>query len=131
MSSRATRAVPTAQVGGLEFPNTAGCLPATAVLTISNYGSINATSGVSKNGRTIRGFSTGAQAKMFDSCPGCPYKDYQMAYNYYGDFDFGDKWVLAAVTGTATGFANNGNANFAGVSDIIRIEATKKGTVYM
>lgn len=31
--------------------------------------------------RTIKGFSTGAKAKMYDCAAGCPYKDYSMYYN--------------------------------------------------
>ena len=49
---------------------------------------------VNKNGRTLRGFSTGAQDKMWeasDSCPGCPYEHFSQFYEYYGDFDYGDK----------------------------------------
>ena len=36
-------------------------------------------SGSSK--RTMRGFSTGAQTKMYDGCPGCPYTHYKMFYD--------------------------------------------------
>ena len=45
---------------------------------------------VNKNGRTLKGFSTGARAKMWDGCPGCPYKTYSHFYEYYGDFDYAD-----------------------------------------
>ena len=47
--------------------------------------------------RTLKGFSTGAQGKMYDGCPGCPYKHYEQFYDYYGDFDYADKWVSAAL----------------------------------
>eukprot|EP00964_Phaeocystis_antarctica_P092874 scaffold59814_cov56-Phaeocystis_antarctica.AAC.2 len=40
--------------------------------------------------RTLQGFSTGAQGKMYDNCPGCPYKHYKQFYDYYGDFDYAD-----------------------------------------
>ena len=33
--------------------------------------------------RTLKGFSTGAQGKMYDSCPGCPCKHYEQFYDYY------------------------------------------------
>ena len=46
---------------------------------------------MNKNGRTLQGFSTGAQSKMYDGCPGCPYKHYKQFYDYYGDFDYADK----------------------------------------
>ena len=46
---------------------------------------------VNKNGRTLKGFSTGARKKMWDGpkCPGCPYKTYSQFYEYYGNFDYG------------------------------------------
>ena len=45
---------------------------------------------VNKNGRTLRGFSTGAKAKMWDGCLGCPYTHYSLFYEYYGNFNYGD-----------------------------------------
>merc|ERR1719446_2028445 len=83
--------------------------------------------------RSIAGFSTGAQAKMYDGCPGCPYKHYSMFYDYYGVHDYADKWVLAALDGASTGFPNaRGNADFNIVDDVAtREEAVKKGTAYM
>eukprot|EP00964_Phaeocystis_antarctica_P081227 scaffold50792_cov69-Phaeocystis_antarctica.AAC.1 len=42
------------------------------------------------NFRTLQGFSTGAMGKMYDGCPGCPYKHYERFYDYYGDFDYAD-----------------------------------------
>lgn len=62
------------------------------------------------NGRTIQGFSTGAKAQMYD-CQTCPYLDYEKFVSYYGQFDYADRWVTAALTGTNTDF-DNGNANF-------------------
>ena len=56
--------------------------------------------------RTLKGFSTGAQSKMYSSCPGCPYKHYSMFYDYYGDFDYADKWVSAALAGTSMTFTS-------------------------
>jgi hypothetical protein len=82
-----------------------------------------------QNGRTIQGFSTAAQDKMFD-CPDCPYPDYQKFYNYYGKHDYADKWVQAAFSGTSTDFAN-GNANFGSYGFPGLTEAIKKGTAYM
>ena len=51
--------------------------------------------------RTIKGFSTQAESKMYNGCPGCPYHHYSQFYDYYGDFDYADKWVTAALDGTA------------------------------
>ena len=47
---------------------------------------------VNKNGRTLKGFSTGARKKMWDGsgCAGCPYKTFSQFYEFYGNFDYGD-----------------------------------------
>ena len=83
--------------------------------------------------RTMRGFSTGAQAKMYTGCPGCPYKHYSMFYDYYGDYDYADKWVSAALAGTNQTFTSgkHGPNNFEVLGDAARIEAVKKGSAYM
>merc|ERR1711988_1795394 len=83
--------------------------------------------------RSIAKFSTDAQTKMYDGCPGCPYKHYSMFYDYYGDYKYADTWVLAALAGASTGFPNvRGNADFNIVDDVAtRTEAVKKGTAYM
>jgi len=83
--------------------------------------------------RTLKGFSTGAQGKMYDGCPGCPYRHYKMFYDYYGDYDYADKWVSAALAGTDMTFTSGkfGPNAFSGMHDNARVEATKKGTAYM
>ena len=83
--------------------------------------------------RTLQGFSTSAQAKMYDGCPGCPYKHYSMFYDYYGDYDYADKWVSAALAGTNQTFTSgkHGPNNFEVLGDAARIEAVKKGSAYM
>ena len=88
-------------------------------------------SGSSK--RTMRGFSTGAQTKMYDGCPGCPYRHYKMFYDYYGDFDYADKWVTAALDKADMSFSNgrHGPNNFSGMHSDARVEAVQKGTAYM
>lgn len=68
-----------------------------------------------KNGRTLQSFSTTAKAKMYD-CANCPYDTYQQFYNYYTNFDYANKWVLAAFNGGSTNFAN-GNADFSSYTD--------------
>ena len=95
-----------------------------------------ATGGSSKSGtvsRTMKGFSTGAQGKMYDSCAGCPYRHYKMFYDYYGDFDYADKWVSAALAGTDMSFSSGkyGPNSFSGMHETARVEAVKKGTAYM
>jgi hypothetical protein len=89
---------------------------------------------LSKGGyRTLQGFSTDAQAKMYDGCPGCPYAHYERFYDYYGDFNYADKWVSAALAGTSMSFSSgkHGPNDFSALGDAARIEAVKKGTAYM
>eukprot|EP00965_Chrysotila_dentata_P010309 335508-Pleurochrysis_carterae.AAC.1 len=83
------------RVGGLEgyHRTTRGCYGLATSLTIATTPvktTIVATAVEHKNGRTLQGFSTNAQALMYDNCPGCPYKHYKMFYDYYGDFDYAD-----------------------------------------
>jgi hypothetical protein len=80
--------------------------------------------------RTLKGFSTGAQAKMYDGCPGCPYKHYKQFYDYYGDFDYADKWVSAALAGSDMSFSSgrHGPNAFSTLGDAARKEAVKKGS---
>ena len=83
--------------------------------------------------RTLRGFSTSAEKKMYEDCAGCPYKHYSMYYEYYGDFDYADKWVSSALGGVAASFSSGrGGADFGAVSDLAtRSEAAIKGSAYM
>jgi hypothetical protein len=85
------------------------------------------------NFRTLQGFSTGVQAKMYDGCPGCPYKHYSRFYDYYGDFDYADKWVSAALAGTSMSFSSgrHGPNDFSALGDAARKEAVKKGSAYI
>jgi hypothetical protein len=62
------------------------------------------------NDRTLQGFSLQAEEKMWE-CKNCPYSTYQKFYEYYGEFDYANKWVLAAFDGSTTNF-DNGNADF-------------------
>jgi hypothetical protein len=94
---------------------------------------------VNKGKRTLQGFSTKAQAVMYD-CPvdstvdyenGCPYTSYLPYYTYYGDYAYADTIVSAALAGTAiTGFTNGG-FDLSSAADVVRKEYTKKGTAYM
>ena len=93
-------------------------------------------SGKAPNGlRTMKGFSTSAEGKMYNGsdCAGCPYKTFSAFYDYYEDFDYADKWVSAALDGTNMAFSSgrHGPNNFATLGDAARIEAVKKGTAYM
>lgn len=63
-----------------------------------------------KNGRTLAGFSTGAEKKMA-KCEACPYVDYDKYLTYYGQFDYGNHYVSAAFEQRQTNFTN-GNVDF-------------------
>ena len=56
-----------------------------------------------------------------------------MFYDYYGDFDYADKWVTAALAGTDMSFSSgkHGPNAFSTLGDAARKEAVKKGTAYM
>ena len=103
------------QVGGLSKPNLQGCLAASGSLNVDgidgdiSYSYDPTTKNINK--RTIQGFSTGAEEKMY-RCENCPYNTYRKFRDYYGFFDYADKWINAAFDGTSTAFSN-GNANFA------------------
>jgi hypothetical protein len=76
--------------------------------------------------RTIQGFSTNAGTKLAGEATYTQFKD------WYGDPDFGNIWIMAALDKKETGFAKNGDADFKLVNDDSTIiEATKKGTVYL
>jgi hypothetical protein len=62
------------------------------------------------NARTLQYFSTTAEDKMY-KCDSCPYPTYLKFFNYYGVFDYANRWVLAAFNRGATNFSN-GNAVF-------------------
>jgi len=98
-----------------------------------------------KAGRTLQGFSTKAEGSMYKkgtnggcagasdrATDGCPYRDFSQYYNYYGDFDYANKFVLAAINGGPTGFSKSeGNMDFTGRPAVLRKECIKKGTAYM
>merc|ERR1719424_2454481 len=85
--------------------------------------------------RTLQGFSTGAEGKMYNGagCPGCPYKHYKQFYDYYGSFKYADDWALAALDGTTVTYTGAANVvfKFGDYSNNARKEAIKKGTAYM
>mmetsp|Transcript_17619 Transcript_17619/g.49856 ORF Transcript_17619/g.49856 Transcript_17619/m.49856 type:complete len:503 (-) Transcript_17619:120-1628(-) len=121
------------QVGANPDPNIEGCLATSGTLAIE--GSVDSitysysqTTG-NTNERTIRGFSTGAKAKMND-CDNCPYPMYEKFYNYYGEFDYADKWVQAAFALQKADFTN-GDADFSLYGEAGQAQAVKKGTAYM
>jgi len=79
--------------------------------------------------RTLQSFSTkfAASTSMQDE----PY--HKMFATYYGDDNWADKWVMAALDSTPTAFTSGrGNADFSTMNDAAtRDQAVKKGVVYM
>ena len=121
------------QVGSLvESINTEGCFAAEGDFDISGtqYAYVYNMGADNKNGRTIAGFSTEAGDKMGLNCPGCPYTDFAYFEKYYGADDYAHQWVTAAFAGESTSF-DNGNADFSQYGFDGRVEAVKKGTVYL
>lgn len=119
------------QVGGLPKPNLQGCLAASGTLSIdgATYSYTYNPKTDNTNKRTLQKFSTQAEDKMF-RCENCPYPTYKKFREYYGFFDYADKWINAAFDGTGTNFAR-GNANFSRYGFKGKAEAIKKGTAYM
>jgi hypothetical protein len=55
------------------------------------------------NNVTLQGFSTNAAVSM-KGPSGVYYDEYKQFLDYYGDTDYGDKWVMAAANRNKTGF---------------------------
>eukprot|EP00310_Coccolithus_braarudii_P002694 CAMPEP_0183378274 /NCGR_PEP_ID=MMETSP0164_2-20130417/124826_1 /TAXON_ID=221442 /ORGANISM="Coccolithus pelagicus ssp braarudi, Strain PLY182g" /LENGTH=1381 /DNA_ID=CAMNT_0025555825 /DNA_START=15 /DNA_END=4160 /DNA_ORIENTATION=+ len=122
------------RVGALSEPTTSGCFSPTGDLNVVTDPpmTVEPTAVENKNGRTLQGFSTNAQALMLEDCAGCPYATFQKFYDYYGAATYADMWVSGALAATEVTFPNNGDANFGLVNDdATRREAAKKGSAYM
>ena len=66
------------------------------------------------NGRTIQGFSLFAEKEMASCGKNCPYQDFAKFLNYYGEYDYADKWIQAAFYQESTSF-ERGNIDFSEV----------------
>jgi hypothetical protein len=118
---------------------TSGCIGAGGTITVANADAgspftYTVSTSLQMAGRTLKGFSTGAGAKMYScSASACPYKDYLQYYTYYGDLDYADKWVTGALNNAAVDFtgAAADDITFVGVGDNVKGQAIKKGTAYM
>jgi len=122
------------RVGSLQPSDriTSGCLKSTGVLKDKNgaeYKYSYATNSDNYNARTLQYFSKEMEYKMLN-CVNCPYKDANMFAKYYGEADYGDKWINAAFKGQKTLF-DHGNADFSLWGYSGRAECIQKGTVYM
>ena len=121
------------QVGGLATTTTTGCFAATKTIAV-DWTTMTPTAVSNNAARTLQGFATTKTVtdKMWSGCPGCPYKTFATFYDYYGDLDYADKWVTAALDGTKLTFTNGQEADFEKYNDkMTRGEAAKKGSAYM
>lgn len=68
-------------------------------------------------GRTLQYLSATANTTMQVNSTSPYFAVFQTFLTYYGNTDYGDKWMLAALDGTATNFASGrGNADFSNIS---------------
>ncbi|CAB9501129.1 expressed unknown protein [Seminavis robusta] len=123
------------QVGKNPEPVLHGCL--TALGTVSLEGIQSAALPYTynpetdnKNGRTLAGFSTGAEKKMGKCGPQCPYVDYAKYLNYFGEFDYGNQWIMAAFEKRETKFSM-GNVDFRPYSQPALHKAIQVATLNM
>ena len=114
-------------------------LAASGGLIIEGYGAVNYHyDPLTENGfqSTLYGFSQHEAEKMFHCKDHCPYPEYEKFYKYYGQMDYGNLWIEAALAGTETTFAKgvhftHGNVDFSELGVKGRAEAVKTATVTM
>lgn len=85
-----------------------------------------------KNFRTLQDLSVTAKDNLHD-CANCPYDTYEKYHRYYGAYNYGNEWIMAAFNRDMTNF-DRGNADFSGYGDDEVdgiVEAIKKGTVFL
>jgi len=92
------------QVGGLVDTVTTGCLAATGSITVggTTYEYEYDIDTNNDNGRTIQGFSLGADTSMRVNGEGAYFATFQKFFDYYKRFDYADAFVIAALDGGAT-----------------------------
>ena len=84
--------------GVIQFERTSGVVDNTFAYSYNNRLDNN-------NLRTIQSFSTNASVTM-KGPDGNYYKEFQSFVNYYGDTDYGDKWVTAAYQKNNTSYTS-------------------------
>lgn len=122
------------QVGSSTDPVLSGCLLALGTIQLDGIASTPLEYSYDPmkdnvNGRTLAGFSLGAESKM-GKCQACPYVDYQKFLDYYDAFDYGDQWVTAAFEGKGTNF-KLGNVDFETFSETARNEAAIVASAFL
>jgi len=84
-----------------------------------------AANGVENKYRTLKGFSTQAQAKMQN------WGTYQIYQNYYTEYDYAHQYVMDALGYSHSGTGAAATGVFAGMTDNGRTQGVKKGSAYM
>ena len=76
-----------------------------------------------RNLRTYHGFGVHAASRSRD-CHGCPFHpEFQKFVDFYGDEEYGNRWIMAASTGNKTSFSSsNGDADFGSQTALGRAE---------
>merc|ERR1719310_1692650 len=86
---------------------------------------VPAANGVVNKYRTLKGFSTQAQAKMQS------WGTYQIYKGYYNEFDYAHQYVMDALGYSGSGTGAAGTGIFANQGDNGRTQGVKKGSAYM
>lgn len=99
-------------VGGLPSSDrqTGGCLKDSGAIVIGNvpYTYTYDKTADNRNVRTLQGFSTTANTRMRPDQDKDPYfEEFQKFVDYYGDYDYADRFVQAAFEGKKTDFTNS------------------------
>merc|ERR1711985_115180 len=106
-------------------PITTGCFTVAGGAITVDSTDVGTASGVVNKYRTLRGFSTQAQAKMQN------WGTYQIYKAYYNEFDYAHQYVLDALGYSGNGDGTAGTGIFAGQGDNGRTQGVKKGSAYM
>jgi len=96
--------------------NIGGCYKTTGDLTAGGTLKMGTPTAVLNKYRTLKGFSTKAGELMGGQAT------FEKFKKYYGNSDYGDRYVTAALAGSDA---------FKGKADVARVEGAKKGSAYM
>lgn len=106
-------------IGGLpeDRVHTEGCLAERNVIEVEGSSPMTLSYSYNselnnRNSRTLASFSTDAKTLMYD-CPQCPYNTYQKFYDYYGEYDYANQFIMTALDQGTTTF-RMGNADLSG-----------------
>merc|ERR1719243_189358 len=104
---------------------TTGCFTVAGGAITVDSTDVGTASGVVNKYRTLKGFSTQAQAKMQN------WGTYQIYQNYYTEYDYAHQYVLDALGYSHSGTGAAATGVFQGMGDNGRTQGVKKGSAYM